>query len=204
MDLWSESGVDRSHTDSKSEPFSLDRKAPEVVCDDRAIPQLARAGGWKRTEVEDREQYPDEYRFLRWLVDVLPADEACLLSNDIECASVLDASQGSVWFAINGYERPPYLGQNPYSIEASIRDATGNSILVIAFTDQNKRLLCLDWLPEGDADLATKDLSCIEIVEYIDRSHIPRSATGKRRWPASALALIFAAAAVVLYFAANR
>jgi hypothetical protein len=113
---------------------------------------------------------PLERFVLTSLADCLPEYERTALTADIELARVCRraADGASVLFDIEGYKRPPYEGQRPYSVEASVKDADGKEIWIIAFTDQNGRLLELEFIRWEAGNIINPDLNSFRCRNFQD------------------------------------
>lgn len=77
-----------------------------------------------------------------------------MLLNDIERCAVVEETEGgeSLVFAIDGYCRPPYVGQHPYPTEGSVIDEDGEKLSVVLYADQQDRLLEMELIRwSGDA-----------------------------------------------------
>lgn len=105
------------------------------------------------------EMTPLERLVLTSLARCLPEQEQAALMADIEAVRVRErtADGAAVMFDIEGYDRPPYKGQRPYSVEGSIEDADGKEIWIIAFTDQNRRLLELEFIRWEEGNIIGPD-----------------------------------------------
>ena len=85
----------------------------------------------------------------------LAKDQRAQLLKDLEDASAeLGTADGSrVLFDIAGYERPPYRGQHPFSVEGRMLDSDGNELSVLLYADENDRLLELEFIRWDSCDL---------------------------------------------------
>lgn len=68
-------------------------------------------------------------------------------------------------FEIEGYERPPYIGQYDLEVDAQVVDSDGAVIGIVLYMDQNGRLLELEYIrwdwqkiqdPQWDTFTATR------------------------------------------------
>jgi hypothetical protein len=87
-----------------------------------------------------------ERKILLVIADALDGEEKEELLYDLSSAYVIERNieEGISSFEIRDYFRPPYNGQTAYSVEGSMSDRDGADLWVIAYKDQNKRLLELE------------------------------------------------------------
>jgi hypothetical protein len=88
------------------------------------------------------------------------------LLRDLASAFVQEetADGSRITFGINGYERPPYEGQQSYGIEGKLTDKDGASVSVDLFSDQNGRLLELELVRWGHGNLQEPDWTSLSHV----------------------------------------
>lgn len=106
-----------------------------------------------------RELSDGERRALVDLSTGMSDDERARFLADIQHCRVSEATaDGSrLSFHIPGYERPPYLGQHAYTVGGTVRDCDGAEISVSIYADQNHRLLELELVKWGNAQLVKPD-----------------------------------------------
>jgi len=104
-----------------------------------------------------------ENRIFEVIAEDLPPLEKSQLTYDLQhLTTVRRASAGEVInFEIEGYDRPPYKGQNPYSMEGSMLDEDGAELCIIPFKDQNGRLLELEIIRWEDGDMINPQIDTI-------------------------------------------
>lgn len=87
-----------------------------------------------------------ERHLIAYVASMLPPDEREDLMRDLDISHVARRSEDMqlVRFEIDGYTRPDYIGQRPYSAEAILKDVDDAELLLIIFKDQNQRLLELE------------------------------------------------------------
>lgn len=71
-----------------------------------------------------------------------------LLCNDLSVARVDEekSDQAHLIFELRGYVRPPYRGQHPYGVEASLKDADNGDVSAVLYADENNRLYELEFI----------------------------------------------------------
>ena len=84
---------------------------------------------------------------------------------DVESASVLSRSMdnASITFALSGYVRPPYLGQDTYGFDGKIKDLDGETLEVTLYCDQNGRLLELEFVRWDDNNVIAPLIDTLEV-----------------------------------------
>ena len=94
------------------------------------------------------------------IAGALPEEERQALERDLRLADVNHRSDDGriVQFALAGYSRPEYRGQDPYSVEVTFRNRSGSHLYVMLYKDQNGRLLELEIIPVDDAAEISPDL----------------------------------------------
>ncbi|WP_147455588.1 hypothetical protein [Solilutibacter pythonis] len=92
----------------------------------------------------------NEARLIREVANKLPDTERRILLDDLCNARVClsEEEAGRVLFSIDGYVRPPYLGQHAYPVEMVGKNNLGQSFSIILYADCNGRLYeleVIDW-----------------------------------------------------------
>lgn len=90
---------------------------------------------------------------------------------DIQNCTIEDmVPDGSILqFHIDGYERPPFRGQDPFRgedrfpVEGSIKDADGEEMDVLIFSDYNNRVLELEFIRYADGPMLGPDWSSFKL-----------------------------------------
>jgi hypothetical protein len=85
---------------------------------------------------------------------------------DLAAAEAEDAvdDRSRVIFHIGGYHRPPYRGQHPFPVDATLLDADGANISVVLYADENGRLLELEFIRNGEGDLLGPDWKTLTVT----------------------------------------
>ena len=88
----------------------------------------------------------NEKQLIREVANRLADNEGDRLLSDMEKATAETVTRdGSrVVFTIEGYERPIFRGQQPFSVEGQVRDRDGKELSVLLHADENGRLLELE------------------------------------------------------------
>lgn len=106
-----------------------------------------------------------EHALVEALANGLPASQKTRLMADVERSRVEDATgDGSrLVFSIAGYERPLYLGQHTYPVEATLLDSDGARLHVMLYADANGRLVELEVIRWDKERLIHPDLASLEV-----------------------------------------
>ncbi|WP_408495205.1 DUF6984 family protein [Paraburkholderia sediminicola] len=113
-----------------------------------------------------RELTDGERAFVRGIASRLDAKEREELLSDLERARAEPTlDDGSlILFHIEGYQRPPHIGQHTFPFEGRVLDADGAEVCVLLFADPGNRLLELEFLRWGDGGLQGPDWTTLQIV----------------------------------------
>jgi hypothetical protein len=99
------------------------------------------------------------------LANKLPAHQKMSLLKDLVGCEVealtLDGSR--LGFKLQGYDRPPYVGQHSYSCEGSVLDTNNERITVCLYADQNDRLLELELIKWSDKQIQGVNWDTFEV-----------------------------------------
>jgi hypothetical protein len=87
------------------------------------------------------------------------------LLTDLESARVSSETPDGarVTFDIPDYERPPYRGQHPFSVEGKMLDGDRAELSVLVHADENDRLLELEFIRWGEGDLIGPDWDTLKL-----------------------------------------
>lgn len=105
-----------------------------------------------------------EQALVQALVNALPAEQKHRVMADVERSQVDDVlGDGSrLLFTIDGYERPPNLGQHTYPVEGTMVDSDGAQLHMMLYADANNRLLELEIIRWDKERLIHPDLTTLE------------------------------------------
>lgn len=105
-----------------------------------------------------------EQALLEALVDALPANQKVRVRADIELSQVDDvAGDGSrLLFTIEGYDRPPHLGQHTYPVEGTMMDSDGARLHIMLYADANDRLTELEIIRWDNGKVIGPNLASLE------------------------------------------
>lgn len=107
----------------------------------------------------------EERQLLDRLVDRLDDETRQRVTADIGAAQaeVVCKDGSRLLFHLKGYARPPYKGQRPLPVDASVIDADGEHVSIVLYVDENNRLYELELVKFGDADLIAPNWSTLQI-----------------------------------------
>lgn len=99
-------------------------------------------------EMAPRPLNANEIRIIKRFAEHLSKDDQRQIFCDLAGLSIRSATEdGEVFaFEIEGYERPPYTGQRDVDVDARVLDSDGAVIGIVLYTDQNGRLLELEYI----------------------------------------------------------
>lgn len=89
------------------------------------------------------------------LANMLPSQERDTLLQDLQHCQVesLTSDGSRLGFNLEGYARPSYVGQHPYSCEGRALDSDDQEVTVCLYADQNDRLLELELIKWSDEQI---------------------------------------------------
>lgn len=114
-----------------------------------------------------RELTENEKTFIRLIAARLPPAERMELLSDmanVHAEPQLE-DESLILFHIDGYERPPHIGQHTFPFEGRLADADGEPVCVLLFADPANRLLELEFIRWADGELQGPDWTTLRIVE---------------------------------------
>ncbi len=104
---------------------------------------------WKASvEKGPRSLNANEIRVIESFAENVSEEEKRQILFDLARLSVRSVTDDGelLEFDIEGYERPPYSGQDQFAVDARILDSDGADIGIILFLDQHDRLLELEYI----------------------------------------------------------